>query len=108
MAIKKRYVHCIIYHHSFYDVLPFVCVCLFMCANHSINTTAHVYLYIISLVSTAYNKPVEGTTTGGSSTSKTREIGGTKGNEPGANATPMATPGAPKTATPVPAQPVKK
>jgi len=70
--------------------------------------TLAIALLALSLVSTAYNKPVEGTTTGGSSTSKTREIGGTKGNEPGANATPMATPGAPKTATPVPAQPIKK
>jgi preprotein translocase subunit SecG len=64
--------------------------------------TLAIALLALSLVSTAYNKPVEGATNSGGPPSKTREIGGTKGNDqPAAKAAPMATPGAPKTATPV-------
>ena len=73
--------------------------------------TLAIALLALSLVSTAYNKPVEGATNSGGTTSKTREIGGTKGNEqPAGKATPMPTPGAPKTATPVavPAQKPEK
>ncbi len=65
--------------------------------------TLAIALLALSLVSTAYNKPVEGTNTGGSA-SKTREIGGTKGNEPATKAAPMPTPGAPKATAPVPVQ----
>ena len=70
--------------------------------------TLAIALLALSLVSTAYNKPAEGTTTGGS-TSKTREIGGSKGNEPSTKTAPMPTPGGAKATAPVPvAQPVKK